>query len=178
MELLNKMAAKSIIGNVKSQLPRDAEKNIEMGVKVSLFRVYGVARGLKRGESNFGPWTAFTGDFEAVKVSTGEVFRSSQLFLPEVAELMLVGPVMDVKNVGGVQFAFDIGAKGEETSVGYQYTCDALLEVSDNDPLAALKAILPAPRLAAPKQEEAAQATETKPATGKGKKQEAETAAA
>ncbi len=144
-----KLSAKGICGAVKTHLPRDAEKNIILHQEVKLFRVYGNALGVKKGDSAFGPWVAFQGSFEAVSAISGEITGSNQLFLPEVAELMLYPAVMDSNNVNGVKFSFEIGAKGNESQVGYEYTIRLLSDVAENDVLASMRA-----EFATPKQQE------------------------
>jgi hypothetical protein len=143
MQLVTKLSAKTITGAIKPLLPRDADKNIIMGAVVLLFRVYGIAHGIKKGESNFGPWVSFSGEFEAVGAD-GEVYRSANLFLPEVAEQLLLPVVMSDKNEGGVRFAFDIGAKATEATVGYEYVVKPVVQIAENDSLAAFRTELPA----------------------------------
>jgi len=161
-QLLSKMSAKAIVGAIKPLLPRDAEKNIIKDQIVMLYTVFGIARGVKKGESTFGPWVSFSGSFEAVDTN-GEVYNSSNLFLPEVAENLLLPVVMDEKNESGVAFSFAIGAKASDSSVGYEYVVKTLQELAADDPLAAMRAKLAdkLPKPVAPKVIESAAAAET-----------------
>jgi hypothetical protein len=164
MELVKKLSAKSVVGNPMSVIRaamKDAhDRAPQEGDSAPLYRVYGVARGVKNGQSNFGEWTAFKGEFAAVSLETGEQFRSGELFLPEVAEALLIGPVKDGDG-SGVQFAFEIGARAvkdraDDKNLKYEYTVRSLVELSKEDPLAQMASTLPAlpaPRKAAPQQQ-------------------------
>lgn len=158
LKSVKKLSAKAVCGPIKNHLPHAVQTRIvgekpvtgnfpANGQEVKLFRVYGTAMGVKKGDSTFGAWVAFQGQFEAVAHATGEITRSNQLFLPEVAELMLYPAVMDSSNENGVKFSFEIGAVANNTQVGYEYTIRTLGEVAENDALAAMRAefALPAP---------------------------------
>jgi hypothetical protein len=199
MEALKKMSAKSILGNVKRYIPINADRDIIEGEKVHLFRVYGVARGTKKGESDNGPWVGFLGEFRAERVNKDgevEIFGSANLFLPACAQDLLQPAVESGDGVQGVEFAFDIGLVGRQSSsVGYEFTATTLLAVKESDAISPLKAQLPPPKwaqqaaLAAPniphegengnagQKPEVDKASTPTPATGKGKKQTAEATA-
>jgi hypothetical protein len=152
MEALKKMSAKSILGNVKRFVPTDAKRDIIDGEKVQLFRVFGLARSLKKGQSDNGDWLAFIGEFRAQRVDaeTGEVihYGSNTLFLPAAAE-MLLAPVVDDNDGSGVEFGFDIGLVGRPTSsVGYEFTADSVLAVKESAAILDLGAKLPPPKWA------------------------------
>lgn len=139
VEMLKKLTAKAIMGE-KVKAPEKA---------TVLFTVYGIANGVRKGETNFGPWVALTGNFEAVRKSDGKVFRSSNVFLPEPMHGMLVAAVSadDTRNV---QFACNVILKPRaDLAIGYEYIAEPVVESGENDPLAALrssvKALLPAP---------------------------------
>lgn len=174
MNLVKKLSAKSIIGNVMAQFPKNKETGKpEVGTELKLYRIYGIANAIKIGQSTFGDWTAFHGQFEAVAEESGQVFRGGQCFLPEVAEVLLAPVVMKQPEGAGVQFAFDIGAritKGKiEGEVSYEYTVKPVIAMAENDALAGFKKELLA--LSAPKAaEEPAQVhAEPAPAASKSK---------
>lgn len=149
--LVSKISAKTIMGNVKQLVPKDdvVEGKVTVdrnGQSVDLLRVVGFATGTVVGESNFGPWLAFKGTFSATRLDTGEIFRSGKLFLPDTASDLLAGMVQS--SDGAVEFAFDIGVKrDDEAQIGYVYTVKPLLEIAENDPVAMLMARLSAPQL-------------------------------
>lgn len=149
MEIVKKLSVGKLVGNVKGALP-DSRSD---ATPVQLARVVGIARGTKSGESTYGLWTSLTGDFvfePAVGPNAGKRFRSGQLFMPDVA-LDLVVPLVDGLARGeGVEVAFALTARNDETSsVGYTYGAQFLMEPQENDPVMGLldKAMpaLPAP---------------------------------
>lgn len=172
MELKKKLSAKTIVGKVKVLLPKNEKGEIINGSPVALMRVYGICNGIKSGVSTFGEWIAFTGNFKAVRLSDGEVFAGSQLFVPDVVTELL-GPVVRAAQGADVEFAFDIGAQGTETEVGYEYMVQPLMKIEESAPLLALEARLNLAALPAPTSAPAA-APAPAPAPeaqkGKGKK--------
>jgi hypothetical protein len=150
--LVSKMSAKSIIGKIKARLPKDEKGDLVIGGVASLFRVYGLATGVKKGSTNFGEWLSFSGQFEAVDSESGEVFQSANLFLPDVAQNLLFPAVMDESNISGVTFAFDVGVKEDKSAdgqgAGYNFTVSSILEVKETDAMAHLKAALPPMKIA------------------------------
>lgn len=127
MELKKKLSAKTIVGKVKPLLPKNDKGEIINESPVALMRVYGICNGIKSGVSTFGEWIAFTGNFKAIRLSDGEVFAGGQLFVPDVVTELL-GPVVRAAQGADVEFAFDIGAQGTETEVGYEYMVNPLMK--------------------------------------------------
>ena len=170
MELKKKLSAKTIVGKVKALLPKNDKGEIINGSPVALMRVYGICNGIKTGTSTFGEWIAFTGNFKAVRLSDGEVFAGSQLFVPDVVTELL-GPVVRAAQGADVEFAFDIGAQGTETEVGYEYMVQPLMKIEESAPLLALEARLNLAALPAPTSAPAADPAPAPEAPkGKGKK--------
>ena len=156
VELLRKISSKTVIGKVakpKKQTP--------------LFHVYGIAHKVRSGNSDMGPWTALIGRFEAVRISDGQSYAAPQCFLPEpmssmIAEqLLMTEDVVDadgksVTDADGVQrtknlvdsirFSLEIGVKKSDSPVGYEYTTKPHLDPSEQDALADLRKLLPAPK--------------------------------
>lgn len=143
--IVKKLSGKVLVGNVKAYI-----KELQDGQTIDLYRVIGVAAGLKTGTSNYGDWTALTGQFVAeavVGAKAGQRFRTGQLFLPDVA-LNMVAPIVENLDKGeSVELAFMIGIQADDTAqAGYTYTAEFLVEPKENDPLEALMAkALPAP---------------------------------
>lgn len=144
--------------------------------KVPLARIFGTAAGVVHKVDNRGePITGITGNFEGVNLETGEVYSSGVLYLPGGIHEMLLNAVdqgeEDAKGkptYNSVQFAFDISAVPATNPIGYSYEATQLIEASKADPMAELRASLPAmPALPAPaKADDAAApaATEEAPA--------------
>lgn len=162
-QVIRKISARHVIANVKYYVPKaDKDGNVSKDV-IPLFRIFGQATGIRRGESDNGPFCALTGRFETVNVAadpeTGEVedkvFASPECFLPEPMNAMIADE-LDRKDANGkrevqsLEFAFEVGVKAAKTSVGYEYTCTPLIERQGADPLLALRAKvaeLPPPKI-------------------------------
>lgn len=124
--IVTKLSAKKILGKVK----KPEEKTV-------LMQVFGIATGIKTGESNYGPWTALTGQFRAVNLQNGEIFQSGICFLPKMGT-DLVTPMLKKEGVDGLEFALNVGIVPADNSVGYEYYVEPVLEAKENDPLEAL----------------------------------------
>lgn len=178
MEILTKLSIKSCMASPELEIVTvDGKQVTRAKGEQSLMRVIGQAEGIRRGQSDFGPWIAFLGYFEATNAKTGEVFRSSKVLFPDSFAGMLAAAINveemtddnnDAQTASGkpsktktgygtlVQFAVDIGCKPANTPTGYQYTVKPLIESGANDPLAGLRLQLKEmPLLGAPSAEKA-----------------------
>ncbi len=150
-EMLKKISPKTVMGE-KITAPLEAGH---------LFRVVGVCSGLKTGQSNFGEWVAFTGEFN-VERNDGKRFYGTKLFLPDPVQTLLVTAVKGLADKSSlVEVALDVGIKPSDAPIGYEYTCSPLVEVAASTPLQALMERIGAtpvgqtPALPAPKDERA-----------------------
>ncbi|WWT38288.1 ssDNA binding protein [Enterobacteria phage PRDfuchsia] len=154
MEIVSKLTLKTIGAQPK---PHSVKEN------TALASIYGRVRGKKVGQSTFGDFIKFEGEFEGVNLATGEVFRSGALILPKVLESLLAGAV-DGENTT-VDFAVEVWAKpSEKGNTGYEYGIKPLIEPAASDELAQLRQTVKAAALPAPAKEAPAAA-----AKGKGK---------
>lgn len=98
-----------------------------------LYQVVGIASGKKTGESDYGQWTALTGNFAAQNLETGVQFRSGVAFLPDVA----LDPILGQLDMGvtAVEFGFTIGIQEDDTPTGYAYIATPIVEPDESDPL-------------------------------------------
>lgn len=150
-DLLKKLSFKTVVGKVnRRELPENGESMLVM-------RVIGVANKTVTGNSDFGAFVGFLGNFEATNVATGEVFRSGQMFLPNVCSNLLEAAVA-ANGGANVEFGFDIGVKEADNAIGYEYTAAPIIEASETDPVALLKSRISAPALPAPTKRNAAPA--------------------
>ncbi|WWT37792.1 ssDNA binding protein [Enterobacteria phage PRDasparagus] len=155
MEIVSKLTLKTIGAQPK---PHSIKEN------TALASIYGRVRGKKVGQSTFGDFIKFEGEFEGVNIATGEVFRSGALILPKVLESLLAGAV-DGENT--VDFAVEVWAKpSEKGNTGYEYGIKPLIEPAASDELAQLRQTVKAAALPAPAKEAA---TEAPAAAAKGK---------
>lgn len=144
MEYVTKLTTKKI-----GVQPGRNEKP-ELGKTVVVATLIGIARSYKAGSSEYGEFLKFAGDFEATRVSDGETFRSARAIFPAIFADSLQTAIDSDTDHNGVQFAAELGVRGAENAVGYEWTIRPIGNVSGNaDPLAALRdeavKALPAP---------------------------------
>jgi len=134
--LVKKLATKTIVGT----LPK------KIDAKQTLYRIVGICRKVELKETTYGDSYKFSGDFKATNMETGEIFRSSVAFLPGAAEMALVNAMANAADAGSdnVQFGFDVSIKPSDAPTGYEYEIVPLVEMGENDPLAALESSMPA----------------------------------
>jgi len=146
--LVKKLSVATVVGkpSVVRALPDGA-----------IFRAFGIMRGIQRGvkidQDAAGnpvsrPWVAFIGSFQGTNLSTGEIFASAKMFLPEVASNLVEQAFISAQEgdnpVESMKFAFDIKKVSDETSAtGYVYSAVSLIETKESDPLNEMAAGLP-----------------------------------
>lgn len=150
MKILTKMSIATLGANpsvVKS------EEFIKSGASSApIARIYGIATGLvfkvdpKTGDVQ----TAVSGNFEAVNLADGEVFRAGVLWLPSGIQELLINSVDSGEaDANGkpiyneVKFGFTINAHPAKNPIGYSYSAEQLIDAEKNDPLADLRGALP-----------------------------------
>lgn len=144
--------------------------------KSDLVHIYGRADRVNEGQTVYGIFHKYKGLFKAVNLSTGEVFQSNNLLLPEIADGILLdgmlaagatlGKEKDAKNAEKVgervkgepiEFALCIGVIPQDskdgTGRGYQFTAKPLFESQAADPLAGIESRMKALPGPAPKAE-------------------------
>lgn len=170
-EILRKITPKEIVGTKLTDLI------VEGTIKLpcDLFTLIGRAYNLRDGESDFGPWTALLGEFEAVRTFDGSnaTFYAPQCFIPGPAGDLLVQTVRgfvqepievtpeQYKKSGRtykvtgetVEMALIVGAKRASRDGGapYEFTVRPLIDVRKADALAHLRAKVQHAALPAPK---------------------------
>lgn len=142
MQIVSKIAIAKVIGKVPTELkdvtvigadgqPKTEKK--QMGIKQALMRVTGLATGSKKVNTAFGQSIGYTGQFQAISILTGEIYRGPQIYFPAMLADLLFNSVEKAEN--GVEFAFDIGVTPCMNAHGYEYTVEHLMEMSEDDPL-------------------------------------------
>jgi hypothetical protein len=138
--LVKKISTKTVYGGMAAV--RKAIGTVENSKSTPLFDVMGIARGIVRGESDLGPWLAFIGQFEAMshnEVNKDRVYYAGRLFLPGPSGDLLLGQ-MNGDGSDAVEFAFTVSAlRDDESSTGYTYTAEPMIEVTADDPLERLR---------------------------------------
>lgn len=143
-EMLKKISARNVMGG-KVEKPTKA---------TDLYTVFGLANGLKTGQSDYGEWTALLGTFKAIRAHDGKVFFGAKCFLPSPADEMIQDALSAAREHdanAAVEFAYIIGVKPADTATGYEYTVRPVIE-QKADALAALESRIAGkvPALAAP----------------------------
>jgi len=106
--------------------------------------IYGRAHSSETGSTQFGPYTTFIGSFEGRRIRDGEVFQSTRIIFPPIADGIALEAYMGAKAAdptAQVDFAFVVGvehdARGAE---GYKFTCKPVnTGANTHDPLAELR---------------------------------------
>jgi hypothetical protein len=187
MQLLRKISARTVFGSkadIQTLVLADRTK------PHPLFRVIGICNGTRHGtskdrdEETAGPnagqtiispgakgdgkskdWTALLGNFQATKLSTGEIFRSGVCFLPNYVTDSITGQLgVDVE---AVRFGFDISARFDgESATSYVFEAQNLMPAKPDDALNNIASEI-AGALTGPKSEPAPAADAGKPIDAK-----------
>lgn len=112
-----------------------------------VMRVYGMVSASEAGkDTGLGPYSVFTGEFEAVNMLNGEKFRATKLILPAIAEAPLLSLCDDAHGKSKVRFALAITVNENKSAKGgrkYRFGVTPLMEMSAEDELSKLGASLP-----------------------------------
>lgn len=115
------------------------------GAVHTMCRIYGVLNKVQEKESMVNPGSmevALLGEFEAVNLETGEVFRSGKLYLPGSLSDILrsnLDKYKDEEKTATVQFAFEIATVHASNPIGYSYQTRAISGARKVDALAAIR---------------------------------------
>lgn len=134
--------------------------------EVALAHLYGIASGTTvKKAPNGDVFIGITGEFEAVNLADGKVFRSGIIYLPGGIHESLVAalvPGADGK-VSPVDFGIEIMSRPDSNPIGYGYAARELVKVERADPLAKMRALIaPKTQAALPKPEHAHKEPEVK----------------
>lgn len=138
---LRKITIATVAGKVKGNAEL-MKKIIEAdGQAVGLMDVFGIASKGKPGETQFGEFVKFVGQFRAVNLATGEVFAAPACILPTfLADDIYGAMTAGGEGVRNAQFAFRIGVfYAPESVTQYQYDAQPLIQPAEADALALLE---------------------------------------
>lgn len=152
MQLLNKLTMKAIdVSPYQTVTPKDANGKQEpvaavfndilltkAAGTVPVARVFGRATSCKSKVSDFGESFEFKGNFEATRLSDGEVFRSAKLYLPKLLEGLMADALANSDDA--LDFVVEIGVKASGNAHHYEWTVKPLMDNQAADPLAHLRA--------------------------------------
>lgn len=149
VELLNKIVAKNIVRRSALTYHKDADGKLKDDTPRALYRIWGVASGVRHGDSTYGQWTAFVGNFKALRFDDQQMFQAPEAFLHGASEDLLQDALRSAQKddpSASVTFAFDVGVKpsskwvSEDKGNSYEYTIKTVFESQQHDPLEALTA--------------------------------------
>lgn len=103
--------------------------------------MFGIAARYKPGESDYGPFTRFIGQFRAINLKTGEMFRAPVCLLPKFLEEDLVAAMTQKDGeLNNAEFGVRLSAKYDKTAATkYVYIADSLIESGQSDAMTALE---------------------------------------
>lgn len=146
MKLIAKMSVKGVGCYAKAITAVKPQPGVIVP-PLDLCDIYGVAAGIKTGESANGDfWSALVGEFEGRNLDDPKMedpfFRSGKLFLPGGIHEAIEEPLKAAEDRGekaSIKFAFRISVVQAENPQGYAYQARPLFAVHKDDPLAALR---------------------------------------
>jgi len=150
--ILTKMSIKSLNAD-PSEVKAKNDDGTAKYTSLDLVRIYGIATGLvfKEDPKTGDVQVAVSGNFEALNIKSGKIFRAGVLWLPGGIQELLIGAVdTGEKDANGkpqynsVKFGFTIASVPAANPIGYSYTATQLIDAAQNDPLADLRSSLPA----------------------------------
>jgi hypothetical protein len=164
--LKKKITVKDVIGKVIPALKKagiteatDDEGSITGVIfpdNTPILRIIGQVTGFTSGESDYGPWVKFRGDFQGTNLLTGEVCRSRAWHVPDLIGDDIVAALKEADNTA-VEVAGDITVSPMTSAQGYSYEVMPLVDVARDDPLERLKVLVdekwPMAKLAPPEPE-------------------------
>ncbi len=132
---IKKMSVKSLGVNAKG-----VAKDMKAGERKHVATVAGVAKRVITGESGFGQWNGFRGEFIGRNEIDGKAYRSGKVFLPKefTEELQMSVEVTD-KATGEVgyrdtEFAVKVWVvEDEQQQAGYFYEVENLKKIETSD---------------------------------------------
>lgn len=143
---LRKLTSLTIMGE-KTRRPATKEEY--------LYRITGTITGIKTGETQFGPWVGFKGNFVARR-HDGTLFAAPSAFIPQPMQDMFEAAILTQEAEGlvaSVQFGLDVSIIQADSSVGFEYKCVPVIEMA-SEGQSLLDSTLektPVPKLPSPK---------------------------
>lgn len=135
---LKKMSTATIM-----ETPR-GEKMQPPNAHTGLYAVYGVASGLAPAKTQFDAnGIVLIGRFKAVRAKDRKTFSAEKLFLPDKTYQSQIATFLKADENGEVhpvKFGFNVGFSPMASSpAGYIFTCSPMLDVKEQDALAAIE---------------------------------------
>jgi hypothetical protein len=116
---------------------------------VAVLRVVGIVSGKSAGQSQYGPYIKFQGEFSGVNLLTGEEYRAPGLLLPAVGEAAVNSLYERAAKTGGTaEIALDVTVEYNDSKAGgtkFRYGVKPLIEFKGEDVLSRMLKALPPP---------------------------------
>jgi hypothetical protein len=136
MSAKSNAATVTVVRKITPKIIMGSKPKLIDNKKTDLCSIAGIASSLKTTPTNFGESTCFIGEFIAVNLQTGEVFKSNRAYFPKLIEEEMTGPVNAKENV---EFAFRLSILPDEKSnTGYVYYNEPVHKIQDSDQLKSL----------------------------------------
>jgi hypothetical protein len=132
VKIISKLSVKEIWGKIDTAdvFEYDKSSKIYSKKECDLCIISGILNFTKTGTSQMGDFISLHGAFIGTNLVTGEKKQSGKLFLPSVAENILI-PLL--QNNTALEFSLIIGIEvNEKSPVGYSYICRAVIEDPKN----------------------------------------------
>jgi len=142
MTISKKKLSAKLIGDIKTMAAKG-----ELANGQALYRAIGVVDGMRTGQSTYGEWVGFTGDFEMTNMLTGEVFQGSQFF-PDASVTEAIVNKLKMVEGSTVEIALECCIDIDKAHpTGYAYVSRPIIENGANrlESLRQRMAALPAP---------------------------------
>lgn len=143
MTIVKKLSTKSVFGKV------EFSPEIPVGGKIHLYTVAGICSGYRMGNSNFGDYIQFYGEFVAWTTNPkSDRVQSAKLFVPSPFDEMLKNAVDSANGKPQVEFRVRIGAEKvlkRDGSMGYEYFVESEHKIQPSDALSRLLGESPTP---------------------------------
>lgn len=122
-------------------------RKVKVAIAGDKYVVFGEADDHRIGKSSYGDSYVFHGNFEARRLSDGEIFVSTEVIFPPIAQDLAVSAYVREKakdKNARVEFAFVIGVEADNRGTeGFKFTCKPVkVGEATSDPLAGLKSSL------------------------------------
>lgn len=132
--IVKRITSSTLIGG-KAEIQRIA-LSVENGQSVDLYNVFGRAYDIQSGATQYGPWVALLGTFEAINLMTGEVVNATKLFVPDVLANLVAAALKPGAGMQNMDLAYCVIVKRDDkAATGYVYHARPLLPPDETDPL-------------------------------------------
>lgn len=132
-----KLSSADIMGEDVRVLWRRLRKEDPKLQQKQLYKITGISSTYDEVPSPYGETQRLIGDFIAINLLSGEVFRSNRCFLPGIMKDSIIAAINSAAKGDAVQFAFLVSitddADNVKNAVGYIYTFETLIEMAESN---------------------------------------------